>query len=369
MQIFFIDWERSRGRIMKGARGSSTPVSVWRTIFMANEWNELQTVRKTSIELTLICVVSILNGAGAEWYATPQPDMAYLGDGELNSVLRFANVTMWFLVICYGQRVWKWAILERFFTEPPHRLFVDLCTLAKVSVIIFDDKYHGYYLHCRSGGAFADDTMFKIAEQLREENEFGGQRGLEGAPDGIQTFEIYVSAAWKEKYDQVFGSLQQQEQQQQEQQRGALPFKIMGLKGAPGSRAPKDKLIKASRNLNRFLHGFVDRADGDHEYRFNENTFVHRVLRVPPDLHGDTNYSLFYPDEEYTYDNVLMYGHEQDLMLMNILMFTTADLWFGNTLLSAFLTFGLELLVMYLRASSGQTNMAHKTMVDERFLI
>lgn len=28
--------------------------------------------------------------------------------------------------------------------------FVDLATMAKVSVLILDEKYHGWYLHCRS---------------------------------------------------------------------------------------------------------------------------------------------------------------------------------------------------------------------------
>lgn len=30
--------------------------------------------------------------------------------------------------------------------EPPERLFVDFCTIAKISVIVLDEKYHGYYV-------------------------------------------------------------------------------------------------------------------------------------------------------------------------------------------------------------------------------
>ena len=45
--IFLIDWERSRGRVVQsndagGAKGNVAPVSIWRTYFVANEWNELQ---------------------------------------------------------------------------------------------------------------------------------------------------------------------------------------------------------------------------------------------------------------------------------------------------------------------------------------
>ncbi len=34
-------------------------------------------------------------------------------------------------------------IAERYLGEPPERLFVDFCTIAKISVIVLDEKYHG----------------------------------------------------------------------------------------------------------------------------------------------------------------------------------------------------------------------------------
>lgn len=37
----------------------------------------------------------------------------------------------------------------RYFSEPPEQVFVDVCTLAKVSVFMLDEKFHGFYLHCR----------------------------------------------------------------------------------------------------------------------------------------------------------------------------------------------------------------------------
>lgn len=52
IDIFFIDWERPKGKVLKavegegGVRSATVPVSIWRTYFVANEWNEIQTVRK-----------------------------------------------------------------------------------------------------------------------------------------------------------------------------------------------------------------------------------------------------------------------------------------------------------------------------------
>lgn len=47
--VFFMDWERSRGRVVGGGGNledlhnkPAVPVSVWRIIFVTNEWCRLQ---------------------------------------------------------------------------------------------------------------------------------------------------------------------------------------------------------------------------------------------------------------------------------------------------------------------------------------
>ena len=51
--IFMIDWERSRGRIVQSNnestnnKGTLAPISIWRTYFIANEWNEIQVSHST----------------------------------------------------------------------------------------------------------------------------------------------------------------------------------------------------------------------------------------------------------------------------------------------------------------------------------
>jgi hypothetical protein len=44
VDIFIIDWERSRGKVLSSQedKPDEAPVSVWRSIFMANHWNSLQ---------------------------------------------------------------------------------------------------------------------------------------------------------------------------------------------------------------------------------------------------------------------------------------------------------------------------------------
>lgn len=44
IDIFFIDWEKPRGSSSENSESnrSDAPISIWRTYFVANEWNEIQ---------------------------------------------------------------------------------------------------------------------------------------------------------------------------------------------------------------------------------------------------------------------------------------------------------------------------------------
>lgn len=151
------------------ARERKAPVSVWRTFLAANQWCDIQTQRQLDATLILVALIVLLDGAGLKFLATPQPDGDDLTPDVLNPALRFANTTTWWLVLAAGYWLWTWAVRDRFITEPPHEMFVDLCTMAKVSVFILDGQHHGYYLHCRSPYQHADGNMVELAEQLRKE--------------------------------------------------------------------------------------------------------------------------------------------------------------------------------------------------------
>lgn len=70
VDIFFIDWERPRAHssmIRPQSQLNNTvpdsleqPVSIWRTYFVANEWNEIQTTRKISLLFQLVLTIFVL---------------------------------------------------------------------------------------------------------------------------------------------------------------------------------------------------------------------------------------------------------------------------------------------------------------------
>ena len=210
--------------------------------------------------------------------------------------------------------------------------------------------------------------MSEIAKQLREEERFGsGHDALEGLPEGaegVQTFEIHVSAPWKEKYDQVYGTLMQQEVMERQRTRNTLGF---AMKNDNSGKAP-DTLLKASTNLNRFLIGFFKKNLPDFDYRIAENNYSHRWLRMPPEMHADQAMSIFYPDPDYAFVNTVLYGCEWDLMLFNVLSFSVMNIWY-NVLISALVAYTMDMVLVAVRGNLGKQNVASKTMVDSSFLV
>jgi hypothetical protein len=89
-------------------------VSVWRTVFAANEWSEMQVYRRTNFFFTILLLLVLLVGADLQYLATPQPSATTLDQNAVNPVLRFANLVWWWLVIFVPQRLYAWLLGERY---------------------------------------------------------------------------------------------------------------------------------------------------------------------------------------------------------------------------------------------------------------
>ena len=81
--IFLIDWERPKAqRPQKNGAMSDMPVSIWRTYFVANEWNELQAQRRINGPLQIFAAVFFMSVIGLENIASsdPRSDATQQGD-------------------------------------------------------------------------------------------------------------------------------------------------------------------------------------------------------------------------------------------------------------------------------------------------
>ena len=100
IDIFFIDWERPKegGNKMSAdgkSVGTGSSVSIWRTYFVANEWNEIQTIRKTNVFFQLMATLFFLEVLNFKEFGRSDPsndlfpnDQYY--DSPYNPMLRFA---------------------------------------------------------------------------------------------------------------------------------------------------------------------------------------------------------------------------------------------------------------------------------------
>ncbi|KAJ3031514.1 hypothetical protein HDV00_008254, partial [Rhizophlyctis rosea] len=178
--VFFMDWEKSRGRVVTpGGEGEGTakeaPVSVWRRIFMANFWCELQTYRPHNVALSLVIMYVVLSGFRVRYAATPQPGMGDLTAGPINPLLLFAIEGLIWLLISIIQYISHLHLLSHI-RPHPHTTFIDLLSLSNISLLVFDEPRHGYYVHGRSVHGVGDLDFEGLRGALKRE-EGGGVVG------------------------------------------------------------------------------------------------------------------------------------------------------------------------------------------------
>jgi hypothetical protein len=405
------------------------PVSVWRVIHAANEWAELQVQRRLNLPLVLLILVAIMEGGRVKYVATPQPNPYDLSPGDINPVLQFANNIFWWLVVAGVQLVYTVVIGERYVTENPTTRFIDVCTVSKVSVLLMDQRYHGYYLHANAPHEHADGSMQELAEHLHEEAaavRLG--RGLPGSPDPhCQSFEVHVPAQWRDMYDRVYRRLVDDPAAAgggggaaaapglggYPQAGGALatsappgyPYPQPGMGGYGGAGAPtslaattavarlRERTLRLGAGfaaLTTFLRGFVEETDPDYKRVWRSRTLVQQLFDLPPDMlteammggsvaamagmpgmgaaaGGGGRVTYLMLDTAYRFERLMFRGMELDLLVWDALVYCFTDYWQQSPTAAAVVTLIFAATYAQLRVWLGERNLAAKTLVDPRF--
>uniref|UniRef100_A0A2K5QQ86 Transmembrane protein 67 n=1 Tax=Cebus imitator TaxID=2715852 RepID=A0A2K5QQ86_CEBIM len=348
IDIFFIDWERPKGKVLKavegegGVRSATVPVSIWRTYFVANEWNEIQTVRKINSLFQVFIVLFFLEVVGFKNLALMDSSSSLSRSppsyiAPYSRILRYAVSAALWLAIGIIQIVFFAVFYERFI-EDKIRQFVDLCSMSNISVFLLSHKCFGYYIHGRSVHGHADTNMEEMNMNLKREAEnLCSQRGLVPNTDG-QTFQIAISNQMRQHYDKIHETLI----------RKNGPARLLS-----SSASTLEQSIKAYHMMNKFLGSFIDHVC--------MSTFIFKLGSNPV-----TKISLY---EGYSFSSVLYYGNEATLLIFDLLFFCVVDLACQNFILAAFLTYLQQEIFRYICNTVGQKNLASKTLVDQRFLI
>eukprot|EP00794_Sanderia_malayensis_P012250 gene12250-13512_t len=227
IDVFFIDWERPRGRIIEpgqagggGGNEAGTPVSIIRTLFVANEWHEIQTLKRIKCTVQLIVVLFFLKVAGFEHLTTTDPISRFSVNtsndyvGSASFVLRFAVTSILFLGVAVGQWTFATLIQERFLCDAIED-FVDFCSISNISILLMPQSNFGYYIHGRSVHGRADTNLKELYENFkREEDNLCDRRGLESGQE-CQTFEVSLTERFRTQYQKIFEAINTTGQQRQ----------------------------------------------------------------------------------------------------------------------------------------------------------
>nr|XP_019948293.1 PREDICTED: meckelin [Paralichthys olivaceus] len=364
VDVFLIDWERPRSKSSRTVQASAgepkrdaAPVSIWRTYFVANEWNEIQTIRKISPTFQIMAVLFFLEVLGFSnlalrdpWPTLTRSSQAYMPPYSL--ILRYGlAATLW---LCIGLlQVIFFSVFYEHFVEDKIRQFVDLCSISNVSVLLLSHRCFGYYIHGRSVHGHADTNMEEMNNNLKREAEsLCGQRGLLPNTD-LQTFQVSLTNRLRSQYDRIREPLS----------RRNGPSRLIDASTAN----PFEQNTRAYHTMNHFLGSIIDHGHPDMDYIVKDKLVFERVIGM--EFLEPSDKSIFYNDEAHSFSDVLFYGNEATLLIFDTLFFCVVDLGSQSFVLAAILTYTQQMIFRLIRNFLGRKNLVNKTLVDERFLI
>lgn len=382
VDVFFIDWEKPRNAVNAAGHREEKPVSVWRTLFMANEYAELQTLRVCDPNITFVLALLLLEGARWGGVHTIQPDEADLRTLPVHmtsDMLRFAIGTTVILLTAFGQWLVKVAVWHRFFGNPMDD-YIDMLSVANISLIMFDDRHAGYYLHGRSLMPEADCGAMELNRELRK--EAGGVVGHRGLTQGAgeealkenQCFEVYITRDIRARYDAKLTR-----PLEEARQRAALLNSTAGVRAGVTSTvtgrnaraaAAEDGMIAAQMELASMFRNFVNTLEANAGQQVRTRTLMERVATVPPELVTmmQANMPVFYHDFARGWTHTTFYGVELQLTLFNAMVYGVCCLATQYSAVALFVAWVSNLLLTRLRTVMGTANVANKALVDSRFL-
>ncbi|CAF1194078.1 unnamed protein product [Rotaria sordida] len=356
IDIFFIDWEKPQ-------TSDITDVSVWRSYFVANEWNELQTFRRVTVTFQIISVLFFLKVINLENIATAQPGINLFPsssdyNASYNGILRVGIAfSMWLATAVVQYLIY--VIFYQRFVEDKIINFVDLCSTSNISVFILMDNQYGYYIHGRSPHGITDVNIKDMTMNLEHESQgTAGRRGLEPNSDD-QIFIIKVDRAFRFQYEILLQNYQN---------------RILTRLNKKIEEREANILLASYRGLNEFLCAFINRSLPTYTYVIRPRWLLEKILncefrntRTSASL--DQTESIFYIDPDRNFTKAIFAGYENSLFIWNMATFLFIDYFAFNYVLAAIITYLLNLIAAQIRQSLGHQNLANKTLIPKNFLI
>ncbi|XP_058453629.1 meckelin [Malaya genurostris] len=398
IDIFFIDWERpkiletgignQRTNLLDTSsmtssttnRPSCDNVSAWRNYFIANEWQELATKRKISMFAHVIFLISAFSLFGFEHWSSRSFNMHLTKNeenlGDSDKVLRIAVGIIVYGTVYLIQRIYNFIIYERFI-ENAIQQFIDIASIANISVFILCMESYGFYIHGRSPHGFSDTDMCSMILQFkREEDNLCGNRGLLPGSEQ-QTYSILVPKNLRTFYDKLIAPLRNSshfgphQHLNQTHLVGSTKLSNSAVIDGPGGQFEYnfERTVLTYYNVNRFFAAFVDHALKDLDYIIQEKSIMESILNCEFQSYVTENKGVFYIDNGHSFDQVLFYGNESTFFQLELALFLLVVLLSDNFLLAIVVVGVVYKLFRIAMNYLLKNNLAKKTLIDKRFLI
>ncbi|KAH3761899.1 transmembrane protein [Pelomyxa schiedti] len=367
INIFFVDWEKSRGKVpIKGSNSPPVPVpvGVWRTLLAVNEWNRAQNARMVSPGLTLAILMCALLGLNGLYLAKPQPSREH-SPGEVNPALGYTVCCFAWLIVALIQVIYHYTIRFRWFKDET-TLFVDLLSVSNLSCFIFTDSSYGYYIHGKSVHAVCDTNMLGLNANLKaEKDSLTPKRGLVEGSDQ-QIFEIYPTPSFCADVQALYFYLVDMERTFGDRDSNFVVNRLSFRRSVPAAH-----LLQGYKALNAFFKLFISKTSTAHKYTVGPMRPLLLRLFGFPDAGSltTTPETKFYPLNR-DFNKLWLVGIEFDMIVFNSLMFLLVS-WFlsYDIAIACVVCAGSDTLIVALRRWFVEKNLSYKTLIDPRFML
>ncbi|KMZ02405.1 meckelin [Drosophila simulans] len=357
LELFLIDWERPRSSC-EGQRlnldssslcssvrtfVAESSVSAWRVLFTANAWIRLSVTQKYSTLGQVFVVIAVYQFL----------ERFTKGDIFLRCCLIAAAYLLTYLLQIIGHQL---------FVANPLQKFIDLCSLANISLFSLTEPGFGYYIHGRSPHGFADTDMSSMILQLQRTQTMCGRRGLLMDSDKQayvilppRNLHIYLERLLLPFQRSLTGTLSQTMLYQKDI--------------VPSIDGQMERTSIAYASVNRFFCAFIDHAIKDMDYIIKEKSFVEQLLNCEIDNYITENRGTFYIDDAFSFSRVLLLGNHLHIFVLELLLVLSIFLMTSNLLIAAAGACALNILLRQVFRRWVRRNISRKTLIDERFLL
>lgn len=313
---------------------SQQQTSFWRPYTIINRWLQLQTMRRQDITLQLLLFVCLIDYFQVTKLATSDLSLDLSWDSNHSTTIAKDNVgslvpqssiafellvlAIVYLILSMCQILYKKFISEPMLRDIVHE-FVDLCSVANVSLFCMLYPRFGYYIHGRNANGSGECGVSEMNALLeREERDLCSKRGLAPNSDK-QTFLLILpriindhyrkllfnydlvassssSSFWPSNQQFIGDGIVRQENNQQLQQsannnksstsngllKSALNLSLVAAnsssKSFSSNRAFIESIMVKNKAINIFLINFLEHIYKDIDYSIRERRRFESLL-------------------------------------------------------------------------------------------